>query len=285
MPFWLHESRATLLFKGMPQGYKLSFTFIFSFLPLFIWLGLWYIPKRHKLYALESKKVAQEDQIKTLQKNVVRYDAALLKYDELHRKLSEQGYALVSLQEVVDAVLACMYQTAVTCRDIQQSDHAVKEFFTEYRFIAEGKGAFGNILAFIENLQRFPVPLVCESITLEEAKNQLVWCRLLLRVDLEHDPNGQSFVIPTFQVASHYVSMRNPFVMQTDDKRQHHHNNIVLEGIVSSGNGTPAALIAYGQERDIVTQGDAFHGYRLIAIDNNSVVVARGKLTKKLIIE
>ncbi len=284
MPFWLHESRATLLFKGMPQGYKLSFTLLLSFLPLFIWFVIWYIPTQHTMSKLEREQAAQEQQVKALQKNALRYDQALLKRDELLTTLNVHAFTTASLQDVVDAILGCMHQAAIVCRGIQQNDHAVKEFFTEYRFVVEGKGGFGNILAFIENIQQLPICLVCESIILEESKEQIVRCRLVVRVDVEHETQGQKLIVPVFQGSSCYASVRNPFVMQADSKRQRH-DTIMLEGIVASGKGLSAALMAYGSERDIVTQGDTFHGYRLITVDKNFVVVAKGNVTKKLIIE
>lgn len=284
MPFWLHESRATLLFKGMPQGYKLSFTLFLSLLPLLIWLVIWYIPTQRALATLDHEMVVQEHSIKELQKIVPNYKQALVQHDELQRKLNAQVYATASLQEVVDALLACMHQSSVVCRGVQQHESLVKEFFTQHRLVIECKGTFGNLLAFVEYSQQLPLPLSYESLIFNEAKQQLVYGRLIVCVHLLHERRGNSLTIPGFHGSPDYITLRNPFEMGTQDK-SHRPNDIVLEGIVTSGKEHYAALMSCGSERDIVSKGDRFCGYRLVTIDKKYVVVMKGTVTKKLMIE
>jgi len=245
---------------------------------------IWYIPTQQALTALDYEIITQEKSIKELQKLTQNYQPTLALRDELQRKLSAQVYATASLQEVVDALLACMHQASVICRGIQQTESLVKEFFTRHCLVIECKGTFGNILTFVEYAQKLSIPLSYESLIFTEAKQQLVYGRLAVCVHLLHEMQRSPLLIPAFHGSSDYITLRNPFEMGTQDKR-HQSNDIVLEGIVASGNQHYAALMSCGSVRDIVSKGDMFCDYRLVTIDKKYVVVMKGKITKKLMIE
>jgi|WetSurMetagenome_2_1015567.scaffolds.fasta_scaffold35325_2 type II secretory pathway component PulC len=61
--------------------------------------------------------------------------------------------------------------------------------------------------------------------------------------------------------------------------------SIALEGIVYSGSCRSAAVLSRGSDRDVVRRGERFCGYKLSVIGKNFVVLERGGIKKKIILD
>jgi Tfp pilus assembly protein PilO len=287
MPFWLHESGITHIFKKMPQHYKLFFTLLFPLLSLLIWFCLYYTPIRRRLAIKERESVELAKQYEQLKKVANTYDNLVRMRDELRGELAKNSFATTSLQEIIEAVLWCMRQSVVVCRGIKQESYATQDFFTEYHLAIEGKGEFDGILTFLHHIRQIPTYLCCESMVLRASKKQKIRMAVTLHVAIVHgnDLQRAPLIDSRTSVVPLYANLRNPFVMSSP-KALSAQQTVLLEGIVSTGGaGVASALMSCGSLREIVTQGDTFQGYRLALVNKTSVVLTKGKTRKKLTVE
>jgi hypothetical protein len=287
MPFWLHESVITQTFKRMPQRYKLFFTLLIVLFPSLIWFGLCYVPAQRFLSQQKNEIIELTKQQAQLQKIAVTYDGLINGRNELCGELAKNSFVGTSLQEIIDDVLWRMHQSGVVCRGIKQESCAVKEFFTDYQLLIEGKGEFGNILTFFHQLQLVSACLMCESLVLHESKKQKIRMAVALHLIIVpcSENSHLSLIRDTAPLFPLYANLRNPFVMGAHRSKSSQ-PSIFLEGIVSAGqSGAASALMACGDQREIVAQGDIFHGYLLASVDKTSVVLTKGKIRTKLTIE
>lgn len=80
-------------------------------------------------------------------------------------------------------------------------------------------------------------------------------------------------------------AMRDPFSLKREEQKTTKIVAITLEGIVYSGKKRCAAILARGDNREIVECGEKFEGYTLNMIGKNFVTLINGKDKKKLVID
>jgi type II secretory pathway component PulC len=79
--------------------------------------------------------------------------------------------------------------------------------------------------------------------------------------------------------------LRDPFALAKRTKKTAKADTMSLEGLVIAGQERTAAILVYGSKREVVTCGQKFEGYTLVAINKNSVVLIKGKKKKTLMID
>ncbi len=83
----------------------------------------------------------------------------------------------------------------------------------------------------------------------------------------------------------HPQKLRDPFHLPSKNHSIKQNVAIILEGIVYSGSQRSAAVLSYGQEREVVRRGERFGGYKLSCIGKNFVILSRGNQRRKIILD
>lgn len=182
MPFWLHTSKAMLMLGRFSLRQKLIACIVLIAFALFIgWYGFC-VPLRYKHQRIKHNLEAlQQQEVLFHQKAHHAHQVT-----QLHARFGEQIKELIAKsytpQKTMAHLLELMQKHKISCRGIKPQAVAPKNFYEKHYVSVGGRGTFGNILAFLRDMQDCNVATKCKTLSIRKDSYRDLKFTLLVRV-------------------------------------------------------------------------------------------------------